>query len=334
METRDETAAGSLDRFSGDFPSLVVGLVNNMPDAALESTERQFRSLLLAASGQLSIFLRVFSISDPRRSELGREYVRQRCTTLDALWVERLDGLIVTGTEPRAQHFPDEPYWPALTRLIDWAGANTISTIWSCLAAHAAVYHLDGIERRPFEQKLFGVFECSKGSDHPIVRDAPARWWVPHSRHNGLAEEELLAGDYRVLSRSPEVGADIFVKHGNSLAVFVQGHPEYEPDTLLREYRRDVRRFAAGEREAYPEIPLGYFDQETAASFDELRDRIMRRRHDEALVTFPSAEGHLTFNWRQSAVRLYSNWLSYLFAQKYPRESLKKTSCSGASQAA
>jgi homoserine O-succinyltransferase/O-acetyltransferase len=334
MEIRDETAAGTLDSFSGDFPSLVVGLVNNMPDAALESTERQFRSLLLAASGQLSIFLRVFSIPDPRRSELGREYVRQRCTTLDALWMERLDGLIVTGTEPRAQHFPDEPYWPALTRLIDWAGANTISTIWSCLAAHAAVYHLDGIERRPFERKLFGVFECSKNSDHPIVRDAPPRWWVPHSRHNGLAEEHLLAGDYRVLSRSPVVGADIFVKQGNSLAVFVQGHPEYEPDTLLREYRRDVRRFVAGERETYPEIPLGYFDQETAARFDELRDRIMRRHHDEALVTFPSAEGHLTFSWRQSAVRLYSNWLSYLFAQKYPSESLKKSSCSGASQAA
>jgi homoserine O-succinyltransferase len=334
MKIRDETTAGPLDSFSGDFPSLVVGLVNNMPDAALESTERQFRSLLLAASGQLSIFLRVFSIPEPRRSESGREYVRQRCTTLDALWMERLDGLIVTGTEPHAQHFPEEPYWPALTRLIDWAGANTISTIWSCLAAHAAVYHLDGIERRPFEQKLFGVFECSKSSDHPIVRDAPPHWWTPHSRHNGLAEEELLAGDYRVLSRSPVVGADIFVKQGNSLAVFVQGHPEYEPDTLLREYRRDLRRFVAGEREAYPEIPLGYFDQETAAKFDELRDRIMRRRHDDALVTFPSTEGHLTFNWRQSAVRLYSNWLSYLFAQKYPSESLKKSSCSGASQAA
>jgi homoserine O-succinyltransferase len=334
MEISDETAAGSLDSLSGGFPSLVVGLVNNMPDAALESTERQFRSLLLAASGELSIFLRVFSIPDPRRSESGREYVRQRCTTLDALWMERLDGLIVTGTEPRAQHFPDEPYWPALTRLIDWAGANTISTIWSCLAAHAAVYHLDGIERRPFEQKLFGVFECSKGGDHPIIRDAPSRWWVPHSRHNGLPEEALLAVGYRILSRSAEVGADIFVKQGDSLAVFVQGHPEYEPDTLLREYRRDVRRFVAGERETYPEIPRGYFDRETSVRFDELRDRIMQQRNDHALVSFPSAEGHLSFNWRQSAVRLYTNWLSYLSAQKYPDESLKKSSCAAASQAA
>jgi len=334
METKLETPSDSLNGLSRGCPSLVVGLVNNMPDAALEATERQFRSLLLAASGELSIYLRVFSIPDPRRSEVGREYVRQRCMTLDALWTGRLDGLIVTGTEPRAQHFPDEPYWPSLTRLIEWAGAKTISTIWSCLAAHAAAYHLDGIERRPFDQKLFGVFECAKSSEHPIVLDAPSRWWVPHSRHNGLPEEELLTGGYRVLSRSPEVGADIFVKQGDSLAVFVQGHPEYELDTLLREYRRDVRRFVAGEGETYPEIPLGYFDRETAGRFDELRKRIMGKRHDQTLVTFPSAEGHISFNWRQSAVRLYSNWLSYVFAQKYPDESLKKASCAAASQAA
>jgi len=334
METRLETPSDSLNRLSRDYSSLVVGLVNNMPDAALEATERQFRSLLLAASGELSIYLRIFSIPDPRRSEVGREYVRRRCLTIDALWTGRLDGLIVTGTEPRAQHFPDEPYWPSMTRLIEWAGANTISTVWSCLAAHAAVYHLDGIERRPFGQKLFGVFECAKSSEHPIVRDAPSRWWVPHSRHNGLQEEDLLAGGYRVLSGSLEVGADIFVKQGDSLSVFVQGHPEYEPDTLLREYRRDVRRFVAAERATYPEIPGGYFDRETEAKFNELRDRIVRKPHDETLVTFPSTEGRITFNWRQPGVLLYSNWLSYLFAQKYPGESLKKSSCAGASQAA
>src|SRR5215469_16771408 len=334
METKPETPSDSLNGLSRGHPSLVVGLVNNMPDAALEATERQFRSLILAASGELSIYLKIFSIPEPRRSEVGREYVRQHCLTIDALWTGGLDGLIVTGTEPRAQHFPDEPYWPTLTRLIEWAGNNTISTVWSCLAAHAAVYHLEGIERRPFDRKLFGVFECAKIGEHPIVRDAPSGWWVPHSRHNGLAEEELLAGGYRVLSRSTEVGSDIFVKQGDSLAVFVQGHPEYEPDTLLREYRRDVRRFVAGERETYPEVPRGYFDRETSVRFDELRDRIMRQRNDHALDDFPSAEGHLLFNWRQSAERLYTNWLSYLFAQKYPDESLKKATTAAAPQAA
>jgi homoserine O-succinyltransferase len=334
MKTRVETPADSLGSFSREYPSLVVGLVNNMPDTALESTERQFRSLLLAASGELSIFLRIFSIPDPRRSEVGREYVRQRCSTIEALWTERLDGLIVTGTEPLAHDLKDEPYWPALIRLVDWSAANTLSTIWSCLAAHAAVYHRDGIERRAFDQKLSGVFECTKNGEHAIIRDAPSRWCVPHSRHNDLPEGELLAKNYCIISRSPVVGADIFLKQGDSLSVFVQGHPEYEPDTLLREYRRDIRRFVAGERKTYPEMPRGYFDRETEARFDEMEDRIVQERHHDGLRTFPSVEGRLAFNWRQSAVRLYSNWLSYLFAHKYPGKNLKKSSCASASQAA
>ena len=42
----------------------------------------------------------------------------------------------------------DEPYWASLTQLIDWAEHNTHSSVWSCLAAHAAVLRIDGIRRR------------------------------------------------------------------------------------------------------------------------------------------------------------------------------------------
>ena len=69
------------------------------------------------------------------------------------------------------------------------------------------------------------------------------RWSVPHSRYNELPEEALISRGYRVLSRSSQTGADLFVGNRDSLDVFFQGHPEYEPDTLLREYRRDVGRF-------------------------------------------------------------------------------------------
>ncbi len=61
-----------------------------------------------------------------------------------------LDGLIVTGTEPRA---PSLSRRAVLGLALDAArrlGARTtrVSTVWSCLAAHAAVLHLDGIGRR------------------------------------------------------------------------------------------------------------------------------------------------------------------------------------------
>ena len=191
---------------------LVIGLVNNMPDGALQATERQFCDLLAEAAGSLLIFVRFFSMPELRRSEAGRAYVSQRYEDIGAMLTDRLDGLIVTGAEPRAAELSDEPYWHTMTKVVDWAEDHTTSTVWSCLAAHAAVLHSDGIRRRPFREKLSGVFECAKVADHEIVSGHPSRWCVPHSRFNDLREDDLVANDFCVLSRSPEAGADLFVR--------------------------------------------------------------------------------------------------------------------------
>src|SRR5215471_17397553 len=116
---------------------LEIGLVNNMPDAALQSTERQFLGLLHAAAEDIPVRLRLFTLPGVPRSQIGRQYLRSGYRDIGELWSSHLDGLIVTGTEPRAPSLPDEPYWGSLCTLIDWAQQNTISTIWSCLAAHA-----------------------------------------------------------------------------------------------------------------------------------------------------------------------------------------------------
>src|SRR5262245_14499013 len=131
---------------------LTVGLLNNMPDAALESTERQFRELLGAASGDIPVRLRLYALPDVPRSETGRQRVRDAYVPIEELWENDLDGLIVTGTEPRVPSLSDEPYWSALTQVMDWAEHNTASAVWSCLAAHAAVLHLDGVERQLLEE--------------------------------------------------------------------------------------------------------------------------------------------------------------------------------------
>ena len=100
--------------------------------------------------------LRHFSLPELPRAEAAQSHINQNYEDLSELWASRLDGLIVTGTEPRAAALTDEPYWRTLTKLIDWAEDHTISTVWSCLAAHAAVLHLDGIERRRLPRKLSG----------------------------------------------------------------------------------------------------------------------------------------------------------------------------------
>src|SRR5579872_4169347 len=120
---------------SGD--ALSIGLVNNMPDAALEATERQFTALVRAAAGKTAVSLTLFSIAEVPRSDAARQDVVTRYRDIATLWDTHVDGLIVTGNEPRAANMKDEPYWPTLAKLVDWSRDNTASTIWSCLAAHA-----------------------------------------------------------------------------------------------------------------------------------------------------------------------------------------------------
>jgi Homoserine O-succinyltransferase len=182
---------------------LTIGLVNNMPDAACEATERQFLKLLRAASSDVVVLLKLFSIAAVPRSEATRADLAGRYRDIAELWSAPLDGLIVTGTEPIAADLKDEPYWNAACDLVDWACTNTISAVWSCLAAHAAVLYADGIARQRLAGKLSGVFDCEAAGAHPLLAGMVPLLRVPHSRLNDLPQAGLLASGYRVLTRSP-----------------------------------------------------------------------------------------------------------------------------------
>jgi homoserine O-succinyltransferase len=308
-------------RFHDASPAcLEIGLINNMPDAALDATVRQFRALLAAAADDFAVRLTLYTLPEVPRSDLGRQLLNGYADISD-LWNSRLDGLIITGAEPRAADLADEPFWSSLTRVLEWAEEHTHSTILSCLAAHAGILHLDGIARRPLDDKRFGIFECARVTDHPLTRSAPARIEMPHSRWNEIPEEALLACGYRVLTRSADAGVDAFVKERKSLFVFFQGHPEYDATTLLLEYRRDIGRYLRRERETYPTMPQGYFDRETVDALNALQERALADRREELLAEFPTAmaAGKLKNNWRSAAESLYRNWLRYICAAKVRR---------------
>jgi homoserine O-succinyltransferase len=305
---------------------IVIGLVNNMPDTAIRATERQFGNLLNAAAGNLDVRLRFFSLPGVPRTKSARATFLGSYGDIDELWKSRVDGLIVTGAEPQTPELVDEPYWPSLTRLIDWAEDNTISTIWSCLAAHAAVLHIDGIQRQVLIDKLSGVFECVKTADHTLVAGSPHQWRVPHSRHNGLRSEDLSARGYSFLTSSAEAGVDMFAKQKKSLFLFLQGHLEYDADSLLREYVRDITRFLKGERDVYPEMPRGYFDEEVATIFSAFRAKALRNRNARlpAEIAGKAADGKLLNAWRSQATNIYRNWLSYVSEQKTLKQQISQ----------
>jgi homoserine O-succinyltransferase len=301
-----------------DANCLDIGLINNMPGAALEATERQFRVLLDAAADGIVVRLSIYALPDVPRTDVSQRHVCSFYSDIRDLWDSHPDGLIVTGTEPRTPNLTDEPYWGSLTRLLEWAEHHTHSAVWSCLAAHAALLHMDGIGRRPLIDKRFGVFECARVSDHPLTVQAPPRLQMPHSRWNDIAEDALVTCGYHILTRSDNAGVDTFVKQRKRLLVFFQGHPEYEADTLLLEYRRDVGRFLRGVRDSYPTMPHGYFDPDTVDVLSALRERALWDRREELLADFPTGlvPGKLRHTWRPAAVSVYRNWLLYLRAQK------------------
>ena len=297
---------------------LVIGLVNNMPDAALEATEAQFARLLRAASGPLSVELRVAYLPEVPRGPEAREFIARNYWHIEQLTAAAPDALIVTGLEPKAANLVDEPYWHRLADLLSWAQAHTASSIWSCLAAHAAVQQLDGIMRRRLDHKRFGVFEHSLLEGHPLVAGVGAPLCLPHSRWNELPVQELRAARYTLLSWAPETGADMFLKQTQSLLLFLQGHPEYEPTTLLKEYRRDVGRFLRGQQPHYPPQPKGYFSATAAAQLDAFEQQARAQRTEEMLANFPTLnpDAYMGDRWGGAAAQLYRNWLTLLAAAR------------------
>jgi homoserine O-succinyltransferase len=296
------------------FRALEVGIVNNMGDSGLRVAERHFADLIRAASITRAVNIHLFHIPEIPRGRSAAAHLDVNYRKISDLYRTPLDGLIVTGAEPR-NVLSQEPYWEPMRDVIDWAERNTISSIFSCLAAHAAVLHLDGIERRRLSTKCSGVFDFAHGGESPLLEGMPTIVSVPHSRWNEVTLNDLTACGYQILTYSPGVGADIFVKRSQSLFVFLQGHPEYESDTLLREYRRDLGRYFRGESSFCPAPPHGYGDD---VADQGLVDLGTGASHVSSGTAVDTLERGLSVEapWRRSSVTFLRNWLTYLAANK------------------
>jgi homoserine O-succinyltransferase len=307
--------------------TLHVGLVNNMPDTALRATELQFARLLKQAatfnSWALDVRLHLFSLAQIERGELARSRMEGFYADADTLPMAGIDALIVTGAEPRRDDMRQEGYWNGLAHLIDWAEIGTLSTIFSCLAAHAAVLHLDNIPRRKLPQKLSGVFPAERLGDDPLQTGLEPLIHVPHSRRNTLFESDLAAHGYRVLSRIANGEVDSFARDmpGRSRFVFLQGHPEYGGEALGREYLRDVGRFLRGESAERPAVPENYFDRATEMALAALETGSEEGAGDNAWAGYNEIiSGALPLqSWHGHTIKLFGNWLAMIAAEKVRR---------------
>jgi homoserine O-succinyltransferase len=284
---------------------LKIGLVNNMPDAALAGTEAQFRGLLAAAVGPRGFDLKLYTLAGATRAPAVRKRLARTHGTLVDLMAADLDGVIVTGAEPKAGRVDQEPLYKELAALAAHSEARAATTVWSCLAAHAAIFHLIGASRRPLGAKLAGVFPFERADPHALTNGADLPL-SPHSRMNELCEGELRAGGCAILTRSAAHGVDAFVLERGGLFVFLQGHPEYDPDALRLEWRRDIRRaLAAGGPPPPP--PCGYFSLEGEAML-----RAAALEGPTALLVAARSAPLRALLWRPWAEQFWRNWCALL----------------------
>jgi homoserine O-succinyltransferase/O-acetyltransferase len=293
-----------------------VALVNNMPDAAFVDTEDQFRRALAANGTPIEVEL--YTMAGLVRSESVANEIRSRYRALDELWSNPPEALIVTGTEPVQAQLQFEPYWPYLARLLEWAAESVPTTMLSCLAAHASVLMFDGIERVPRKIKCSGVFVGTVADpDDPLATGLPGHVPVPHSRINDVPEQALIDAGYRVLigAGTGDQGWSVASRrHGDSLFMLCQGHPEYSTESLLKEYRRDVRRSLFGRGAVpYPPLPEGYVEGDGLIALQEFAERAGEPGQDprELFSSFPFAQvsAGLRNTWAEPAAQLYANWL-------------------------
>jgi homoserine O-succinyltransferase/O-acetyltransferase len=286
-------------------------LVNNMPDAAFCATERQFVGLLAAGSGSETVALTRYAMAGVPRGERIQARIAAECRPFEDIFSDPPDLLVVTGSNPIESRIEDEPYWSDLHGLLKWSSENVQAMVLSCLSAHAALAVFDGVERTTLPVKCTGVFAQEADRTHPLVTGVYGSVFLPHSRLNAVPKEAVVRAGYSVALQSEEVGWSVVTKTvGQSEVVLVQAHPEYDPSSLVREYARDVRRYAGHEHDQLPCLPL---DCVTGPDWDRLRrlhERIVGGERDPALVAaFPFDEvcTRAPWPWRGAAQRLYAN---------------------------
>ncbi|KAF3977726.1 MAG: homoserine O-succinyltransferase [Methylococcales symbiont of Iophon sp. n. MRB-2018] len=296
---------------------LHIGLLNMMPDAALEATERHFFRLVGACNQIAQFHVHPFTIDGLERGSEATAHIAKYYESFDKIKNDGLDALIISGANVTHHHLSEEGFWQPLTEVFDWAKQNVTSILCSCLATHAFIEYCHGIERTPQPAKRWGVFSHKVlERTHPLVAEINTKFEVPHSRFNEIYQHDLEAKGLKILAASQVAGVHLAVSADNIRVVFFQGHPEYDDVSLLKEYKREVILFFNNERHDYPPFPENYFDQEAQQILIEYKKHvILARNNNKALDPFPENRllEYIDNTWRDTAKAVFNNWLGKVY---------------------
>ena len=294
-----------------------IGLLNMMPDAALEATERQFFRLVGACNQIAQFHVHLFTIDGLTRSPQTQAHIDKYYESFEKIKTDGLDGLIISGANVTGAFLPDEDFWQPLTEVFSWAKENVTSILCSCLATHAVIEYCYGIARTRLPEKRWGVFSHTLvDKKHPLVVEMNTRFDVPHSRFNAIFQEDMEKAGLRVLSTSHDAGVHLAVSPDGFRIVFFQGHPEYDDISLLKEYKREIKRFFNDDIRTYPPYPENYFNAQVKAILSKYQQAVCQAKAAQSeFPDFPEAQilDFIDNTWRDTAKSVFNNWLGKIY---------------------
>jgi homoserine O-succinyltransferase len=266
---------------SQDIRPLRIALVNLMP--IKEITETQLIRML--ANTPLQVDLELLTLASHETRHTDPLHMETFYRTLDEIREERFDGMIITGAPVETLPFEEVDYWQELRQILDYTKSNVFSTLHLCWGAQAALYYHYGIDKQALPKKLFGVYEHFVVEKHSeFVRGFDEYFYAPHSRYTQLPRKAI-EDDPRlaILAESDEAGVHIVVSK-NKRRLFLQGHFEYDWDTLKLEYERDL------EKGLDVDIPVNYFKDDDPGKW-------------------------VVMKWSGHANLFFSNWLNFVYQE-------------------
>ena len=267
-----------------DIRPLQILLLNLMPTKI--DTETQLSRLL--GNTPLQVELTLARVSSHESKNTSEEHMLAFYKSFDSVSHLNYDGMIITGAPVEHLPFEEVDYWDELCHIMEWSKTHVHSTFHICWGAQAGLYYHFGIQKKPLNGKMFGIFPHTVEYRHAILfRGFDDVFMVPHSRHTTVDRADIeRVPELRILASSEEAGVyAMMTKNGRQ--IFITGHSEYDPQTLNKEYKRDV---AAGKPIS---VPKNYFPND-----DPTREPLV--------------------SWRAHANLLYSNWLNYFVYQTTP----------------
>ncbi len=268
-----------------DIRPLEIAIVNLMPTKIV--TETQLMRLL--SNSPLQINVTLVSTTSYVGKNTPFEHLERFYKTFEQVKNRKFDGMIITGAPVEEMEFSEVKYWKELEEIFEFAKKNVTSTLFICWGAQAGLHYFYGIEKHLLDKKLFGVFKHKKLVKYDkLLKGTDDRFYMPHSRHTTVKEEDIKkCKDIVLLASSKEAGASIIRSKDNKF-IFITGHAEYDRETLEVEYKRDL------DKGLKIEPPQNYYVN--------------------------GDKGEIKMNWSSTANLIYMNWLNHYVYQLTPYE--------------